>query len=1359
MSAAKGEIEGVSVKAEALRERLDDALPMETAGEDSVEVAAGFLELFHNHPAIQLLSSFDTGVILDANESACEFYGYSCDELVKLNITDLNTLPLDSLQDLLRGADAVQGGKFNMHHRLASGEIRDVISYAAEVTLFARTLVWSTVIDVTEESQNRRVRALLPDISEAASVADDIHAFIGLVRDRLGDFLDTTNFYVALYDEAEGIYHFPFYADEKDPIVASGKLDGSITDYIRRTGRSLLVDAELERELTEMGEIRLIGTSSPIYLGVPLKTPHGVIGVIAVQHYEDPGAYRESDLDLLEFASGPIAVLIERLRAESALRYSEANFRTFIQESPQGIVFTDPNDILLTINDEFQRIFGYHAEELIGRPNQQIVPDEYSEESESLVVKAREQDLIKLDTTRRAKDGRDVEVSILGVPIHREGKHIGTYWVYRDLTEQRRSEALQSVLFEITKAATTRGDLNDVMMIVHQQISKLIEASNFFVALYDTDNEEYYFPYFVDEEEEIDANERFTLENSMTDFVRRCGSTLLRSEQDVVKVADREGIQTYPPLPKSWLGVQLKRPDRVIGVVVVQSYKYVEAYDERDRELLEFVSGHIASVIEHKREQVALRESEERHRALFNQSPVGVLLYDKDLLVTDCNDRHAEIMGAKAREELIGISLADHRRKDILYLMKQALKGESEYYEGPYQPKRAKQELWLSMSFSPYYGSDREILGGMVVVMDNTVRKRAEEKEAELNRAYLEQLFEGAPEAIVVLDPDLQVIKINQEFSRLFGYSEEESVGADLRNLILPDQQADGRQHGEFLRLQQGYLAKVDETQCRRKDGSSVDVSLLGTPIEIDQEIVGLYAIYRDITKRKQATDELAAEKERLAVTLASLGEGVITTDIDGRVAMMNEQAVKLTGWTSDLAIGQEFETIFPLRDEQTGVVIESPANRVIDSGVLERWSKECILHTRDGGQVLIVGSATPVHNRDDDVIGAVVVFRDVSQQRKMEEEVAKIERLESVGVLAGGIAHDFNNILSAVLGNISIARLVQDDPSFTEQRLEDAEKATLRARELTQQLLTFSKGGQPVRKAASISELVRESAEFTLRGSNVRCEFEIDEELWSSEVDENQISRVINNLVLNADQAMSESGNLWIRGSNLTVDDSFALPLDPGRYVKVEVEDNGPGISGELLQKIFDPFFTTKPRGSGLGLATSFSIVQKHDGLLTVDSAVGEGTKFTIYLPGTDKEVVREQEQAPLVTNGRGRILIMDDEPFVREVATVMLKNLGFEAVAVPDGEAALKQYEEAHRNGDPFDVVIMDLTIPGGMGGEEAMRKLKEFDPDVRGIVSSGYSNDPVMADHRSFGFAGVVAKPYLVEDLQRVLHEVLD
>jgi CheY-like chemotaxis protein len=384
------------------------------------------------------------------------------------------------------------------------------------------------------------------------------------------------------------------------------------------------------------------------------------------------------------------------------------------------------------------------------------------------------------------------------------------------------------------------------------------------------------------------------------------------------------------------------------------------------------------------------------------------------------------------------------------------------------------------------------------------------------------------------------------------------------------------------------------------------------------------------------------------------------------------------------------------------------------------------------------------------------MILQDVTARKKYEEELQKAEKLESIGVLAGGIAHDFNNLLTGVLGNISIARIHAPADGNVQQNLSKAEKACLRARDLTRQLLTFSKGGAPVRKAMSIADILKESAEFSLRGSNVRCEFDLPADLPAVEIDEGQIAQVLNNLIINADQAMPDGGILRVGAGTVEVTGADSLPLKPGRYLRVTVADTGIGIPKEALPRIFDPFYTTKEKGSGLGLTTVYSVVRNHEGLVTVDSEPGVGTTFFLFLP-VSRNAPRG-EAKPESGPGKRRVLVMDDEGMVREVALEFLGHLGFEGTAVEGGEEAVAAYRDAREAGRPFSAVIMDLTIPGGMGGKEAVRRLHDLDPGVRAIVSSGYSNDPVMADPARFGFRGVIAKPYRMRELREVLEGVL-
>lgn len=385
-------------------------------------------------------------------------------------------------------------------------------------------------------------------------------------------------------------------------------------------------------------------------------------------------------------------------------------------------------------------------------------------------------------------------------------------------------------------------------------------------------------------------------------------------------------------------------------------------------------------------------------------------------------------------------------------------------------------------------------------------------------------------------------------------------------------------------------------------------------------------------------------------------------------------------------------------------------------------------------------------------------VFQDITDRKKMEEELLKTSKLESVSVLAGGIAHDFNNILTILLGNISLARVLVNSEDKIYQKLMQIENATLQAKDLTMQLLTFAKGGTPLKEIVSIGKIIKESAAFALSGSNVRCEFDIPGDLWLLEIDVGQFTQVINNLVINADQAMSEGGIIKIRAENVTVAENQVLPIKAGDYVKISIADQGLGIPEENLQKIFDPYFTTKSGGSGLGLATSYSIIMKHGGYITLESKTGAGTTFYIYLPASVHNILSKNEENQPFFSGKGRILVMDDQAEIRRVLGEMLTLLGYEADFAKDGEEAIELYQGANELGYPFDAVIMDLTIPGGMGGKEAVRRLHEHNPNVKVIVSSGYSNDPVMANFSEYGFQDFVSKPYCVEDLSKVLHKVI-
>jgi signal transduction histidine kinase/CheY-like chemotaxis protein len=411
----------------------------------------------------------------------------------------------------------------------------------------------------------------------------------------------------------------------------------------------------------------------------------------------------------------------------------------------------------------------------------------------------------------------------------------------------------------------------------------------------------------------------------------------------------------------------------------------------------------------------------------------------------------------------------------------------------------------------------------------------------------------------------------------------------------------------------------------------------------------------------------------------------------------------------------------------------------------------------KDGSRVIIEGNACCRFHAGEPVV-TQCIFRDVTEKKKMEAELFRSRNLESVGVLAGGIAHDFNNLLTAILGNISLAKVNLSSGDRIFSNLEKTEKAALQAVNLTQQLLTFSKGGAPIKKATNIRELIQETARFAMRGANVQCQYHLSENLWPIEVDEGQLSQVIQNLTINACQAMPDGGELTIMAANQLLAAHDVPPLPAGRYVHVSFHDQGVGISKDNLLRIFDPYFTSKDTGSGLGLAIAYSIIKKHDGLITAESELGKGSIFSIYMPATEQHVVAEEAAEEINTSCAAKVLLMDDQEIVLAVATEILQHLDCEVESARDGKEVIELYRRAKAAGKPFDVVIMDLTIPGGMGGKEALEQLRAFDPDVKAIVSSGYANDPIMANFRAYGFQGVVAKPYKIEAMRRILSEVI-
>lgn len=581
------------------------------------------------------------------------------------------------------------------------------------------------------------------------------------------------------------------------------------------------------------------------------------------------------------------------------------------------------------------------------------------------------------------------------------------------------------------------------------------------------------------------------------------------------------------------------------------------------------------------------------------------------------------------------------------------------------------------------------------------------------------------------------------------------------QSLIVPDAKFDQR-HFEGVDRRTGLSMHSILSVPLRTTGSVIGVlQVLDTEVDrfgpselaLAEAFATTGAIAIDNARLYERANRLRRFNENI---IQNMDEGIVIEDAKGCVTFVNRKTERLLNCRIRELKGRNALTL--LAPDQVGLVTRETSS--LPLGIASRY--ETVLLTREHQRVPVIISAQPLFSGEQ-FAGVLSVLTDISERKKIQEERVKLEKLESIGLLAGGIAHDFNNLLTTILGNISIAGRQISAGESALASLQAAERALLRARDLTRQLMTFSKGGAPVKSPTSLADLLHDTAGFALGGSLSHCDIRIPDDLWLADIDAGQISQVIQNLLINADQAMPDGGVIQIEADNVVVDSDSALPLSDGAYVRIAVRDHGVGIPERLLQRVFDPYFTTKEKGSGLGLATAYSIVRKHEGYIAVESLVGLGTTFSLYLPALatglppvsdDRTSSEETREA----GARGRVLVMDQDELALGLDGEPLPLGGYDVDCVPSLSEALRVFRQARESGQPFDAVVIDLAAAGGVSGREVIEQLRRIDPDLNSIVSSAHTDDPILADFRQLGFDGVAVKPYRIEELEKTLRRIL-
>jgi PAS domain S-box-containing protein len=693
----------------------------------------------------------------------------------------------------------------------------------------------------------------------------------------------------------------------------------------------------------------------------------------------------------------------------------------------------------------------------------------------------------------------------------------------------------------------------------------------------------------------------------------------------------------------------------------------------------------------------------------------------------------------------------------------------------------------------PLRDSRGRAIGATSIGDDLPERQRAE-KALAASEERLASIVNSAMDSIITVNDEQRIVLFNAAAERMFQCAAAAALGQPLDRFI-PERfravhQAHIRTFGQ-AGITTRAMGALGAVSGRRATGEEFPLEASISQVEVAGQ--RLYTvILRDITERQQAAAALRESEERFRLMADAAPIMMWMSGPDKLCTYFNKGWLVFTGRTIQQELGngwaagvhrhdvqrcldtyvtafdrrQSFAMEYRLRrfDGAYRWILDTGVPRVTPVGDFAGYIGACVDITerqqaKEALQRLNAELEQRVQERTADLLASnASLQRAIAEQQRLEDELLNIRKLEAIGLLAGGIAHDFNNILTAIIGNISLAKRHADPDSQLFDRLAAAEQACHRATDLTRQLLTFSTGGAPIKRPVAMAGFIRDAATFALRGSNIRCEYAIPDALWTAEVDEGQMSQVMSNILLNAQQAMPHGGIIRVQAENLSVSPDHPLLLRAGKYVKVSIIDHGVGIPPEHLSKIFDPYFTTKPHGSGLGLATAYAIMQKHAGYIVVESTVGGGTTFFLYIPTSAQAVLPPPAAPAPPQDGTGKILVMDDDAAIRELVQQMLTQIGYTMESACDGREAIALYTKAKAAGQPFDAVIMDLTIPGGLGGKETIRQLQELEPQIKAIVSSGYSTDPIMANFRDYGFCGVVAKPYTLAELSTVLHEVL-
>jgi len=1056
--------------------------------------------------------------------------------------------------------------------------------------------------------------------------------------------------------------------------------------------------------------------------------------------------------------------ITERKQAEEALRESEGFSNSLLVNSPNPIIVLNPDTSIRYINPALEQLTGFSLEEVIGRkaPYPWWTDGTLGKMNEQLKI-ALSEGVKQLDEIFQKKSGERFWVEINNTRVIENGKLKYLVGNWLDVTERKK---LENIVEKDRKEYELIIDSSPINIFYKDEKGKFVH---------------------------VNKAQSKALNMPEKDFLGKTVFDLYSTDiAQSMTYDDNEVFQSGHPK----LNI-VEQYESASGLRWVQTDK-IPIIDENG--IAVGLIGFAQDITERKRAEEALRESEVEKDAILSSMTELVAYQDLEHRILWANRAASESIGL-AYEQMVGrhcYEIWQQRSEPCAGcpIISTRETGQPQETEMTTNDGR----IWSIRGY-PIRDANGDITGVVELTQDITERKRAEEAVLK-HKDLLDETGKMAKVGGWEFDTDTLEQTWTEEVYRIhevdmdFQPTVEKGISFYAPEAVPVMSEAVRRaiDFGEPYDLELPFITAK---------GNHRWVHAIGKAYQEDGKTVKVGGTFQDITERKKAEERInnlnralrsirnvnqliTREKDRDRLIRGICNALVESHSFNSAwIALLDDSRRLLTfaekSRSGDLSPLLELlkrreypPCVQKALSKEKVVVIRNPQSTCLECPLHSAPADSCGLAIRleyeESTYGILCASAPKEMLSDEDEmtlfdeVATDIAFalHDISLEEEYkltEEERLRGAKLESISTLAGGIAHDFNNLLTGIMGNIGLAKSYADLPQNASKTLDEAEKAAIRARDLTQQLLTFARGGKPVKRIINIGTLCKEAATFALRGSAVKLELSLPDDLWPVEADEGQLNQVIHNIVINADEAMPSGGVLKITLANSVLKKMSALPLPKGNYVHIEMRDTGIGISQEHYQRIFEPYFTTKKKGSGLGLSTAYSIIKNHGGYITAEPAQDSGTIFRIFLPATRKpaRVKKELKRKHTIQTG-GRILVMDDERIIRSMLKNMLSLAGYKAVLTRNGEEALEKYSRAMEAGEPFNAVIMDLTIPGGMGGKEAIIKLRQIDPGVKAIVSSGYATDPIMSEYKKYGFSAVIAKPYSIKQLEETLRSLL-